>query len=206
MKELERTKRISVSAVLFLLIILIGFLTYKRPEYVFEKNSKETLEKIIKNDYIVNLKDFQSLDKNSYILIDTRDAVEYNKGHIAGAINVTDHQVFNKDTRKLFRGVKNSDKTIILYGEDPDAAERAWILLYQLGYENIKILCVESQFTNNKFIVKNKVIEKPAVDYAAVMQKAMSAGGDNNAAATPKPAKKVITVKKKKKRVPEGGC
>ena len=62
MKELERTKRISISAVLFLLVILMGFLTFKRPQHVFEKNTASTLEKIIKKDYIVTINDLNTLD------------------------------------------------------------------------------------------------------------------------------------------------
>ncbi len=203
MKELERTNRISVSAVLFLLIILIGLLTFKKPEYVFEKNAKSTLNEIMKNDYSLTLEDLKAMNKDKYVLIDTRDAYDYHKGHLKGAVNITPHQVFNKETKNIFRKLKNGDKTIILYGKDPDAADQAWMLLYQLGYENIKILCIETQFTDNKFIVKNKPIEKAAVDFAAVMEKAAN---QKPGEAKPKPVKKVITVKKKKKRVAEGGC
>jgi len=42
MKELEKTKRISIASVLFILVVLIGLLTYKRPKHMYAVNSKTT--------------------------------------------------------------------------------------------------------------------------------------------------------------------
>lgn len=203
MKELERTERISISAVLFLLVILIGFLTFEKPQNVFQKDSKSTLNALLKKDYIVHYKDLKDLDPATYVLIDVRDAFEFNKGHIDGAINITAFQAFDDATKEMFRKTKSEGKTIILYSEDPDKASSAWMLLHQLGYENVKILDITTSFKDNKFIVKEVEIEKPAVNYAEVMKKATSSSGVTE---KPKAPKKVITVKKKKKRVAEGGC
>ncbi len=206
MKELERTKRISVSAVLFLLIILIGFLTFKRPTHVFDKNSKTTLDKIVKKDYLLSMDDLDSKESSQYIIVDIRSNFEFEKGHLKNAINVSHHQVFDKDTQKLFGQLEKDGKTVVLYGEHPDAANSAWMLLYQLGYENIKILCVETDYIDNKFQIKNVSLEKPAVDYAKVMSDSKSDKTKVVEKAKPKTQKKVITAPKKKKRAPEGGC
>ena len=179
MKELERTERISVSAVLFLLIVVIGVLMFERPQYV---------------------------------LIDTRNNFEYAKGHLDDALNVSPHQVFNSESKKLFQQLKDDGKTVVLYGENADAASNAWLLLYQLGYENIKILCIETDYVDNKFHIKEISIEKPSVNYAQVIReaKAKNAAQQLNASKVevkkPVAPKKVITKPKKKKRVPEGGC
>ena len=202
MKELEKTKRISISAVLFLLVILIGFLTFKKPEHIFQKNAKQTLAELNKKEYILTQDQLNSLDPSKYALIDIRNSYEYAKGHIKGAINISAHQVFNKETKNLFQKTINEGKTIVVYGEDPDMASGAWMLLYQLGYENAKILCVTTSYVNNKFEISNYNLEKPAVNFAEVIK----ASSDVSATEVKKPVKKVITVKKKKKRVAEGGC
>lgn len=210
MKELERTKRISISAVLFLLIILIGFLTFKKPEHVFHKSAANTLEVLGSKDYVLTLDQLKSLDESKYALIDIRNSYEYANGHIKGAINITTHQVFNKETKDLFGKISNEGKTIVVCAEDPDAASSAWMLLYQLGYENAKILSVTTNYKDNKFVVNNYDLEKPTVNYADVMKKALSASEKSDATITKKvvqkPKKKVIPKAKKKKRVPEGGC
>ncbi len=210
MKELEKTKRISISAVLFLLVVLIGILTFRKPVYVFENNTATTLEKIIAKDYILTLDEFNSEDPSQYFLIDVRSNFEFAKGHIKDAINISTHQAFDDSTTEMLRTIKNGNKTIIVYGKNPDEADSAWMLLYQLGYENIKILCVQTNYINNKFEVKNYPLEKPIVNYAQVMKLAKSTTANTKESkkviSKPKAPKKVIIKPKKKKRVPEGGC
>ena len=46
MKELEKTKRISIAAVLTILVVLIALLSYKRPKHLYTVNTHDTLEKI----------------------------------------------------------------------------------------------------------------------------------------------------------------
>ena len=46
MKELEKTKRISIAAVLTILVVIIGLLTYKRPKHIYTTNTQDTLEKV----------------------------------------------------------------------------------------------------------------------------------------------------------------
>ena len=203
MKELEKTKRISISATLFLLIILIGFLTYKRPKYVFKNNSESVLKEIVKKDYLLSTKQLESMSPDEYALIDVRSNHEYDKSHIKDAINIPYSHILDDKNMDFINSLKNNNKTAVFYGEQPDIASNAWLLLYQLGYNNIKVLCVKPRFEDNVFYVDNVEIEKPAVNYAEVMKEATSASG---IAKKPETVKKVITVKKKKKRVAEGGC
>ena len=203
MKELERTKRISISAVLFLLVVAIAVLTFKKPEFVFEKNTAATLEKIVTRDYIVSQSDLESTDKSKYAVIDIRSNYEYAKGHIEGAINITSHNIFEGESVSFLKELSTTGKATILYGDNPVTANSAWMLLYQLGYDNVKVLCVETSFVDNEFQVKSIDLEKPAMNYAQVMQSSM---GDKTKVEKVKKPKKVITAPKKKKRVPEGGC
>ncbi len=205
MKELERTKRISISAVLFLLVILIGVLTFKKPEYVFEKNSATTLDKMATKDYILSQNDLKTMDASNYTIIDIRSNYEYAKGHITDAVNISLHDVFNGNSIAFLNQLRDNNKTAILYGKHPDNANNAWMLLYQLGYENVKVLCIETGFVDNEFQTKNVDLEKPAVNFAQVMQDATEDKKEVEVTKVKKP-KKVIPKPKKKKRVPEGGC
>ena len=203
MKELERTKRVSISAVLFLLVVVIAVLTFKKLEYIFEKSAEETLEKIVEKDYIISQNDLENMDASNYEIIDIRSNYEYAKGHMDNAINISSHDIFEKESNSFLKELSKTEKIAILYGDHPDSANSAWMLLYQLGYENVKVLSVETSFVNNQFQIKNVDIEKPAVNYAKVLDSLMD---DKPTVVEVKKPKKVITAPKKKKRVPEGGC
>jgi len=204
MKELERTKRISISAVIFLLVILIGFLTFKRPKHVFKKNTASTLEKIIKKDYIISINDLDTLDSSQYALIDIRSNFEYAKGHMKDAVNITSHDIFTDSSIEFLDNINAKGQSIILYGKDPDNANAGWMLLYQMGYDNVKILCIETEYIDKTFQIKNAPLERPNVNFAQVMESAKSDKSESTI--KEKPKKKVVPVQKKKKRLPEGGC
>ena len=203
MKELEKTKRISIATVLFILVVLIAVLSYKRPKHIYSINAPNTLEKIERADYFVSLNE---INKTEYLLIDIRNQFEFEKGHLENAINIYAPEILNKQNSEIFDQFKEDNKTVILYGTNPDEVIAPYLLLYQLGNNNIKILTAEISYSQNKLITKNVEIEKSLADVNAFINKSVK-----KAAVKPKPKfkpkpKKVIPVKKKKKRAPEGGC
>ncbi|VAW22482.1 hypothetical protein MNBD_BACTEROID04-1877 [hydrothermal vent metagenome] len=199
MKELEKTKRISISAILFILIIFIGVLSFKRPKNVFKNDKNLTLNHIIKQDYILQIKDLDSVNST---LIDIRSPYEYNKGYIKNAINIYVPDLLEPKQLSYIKQLDKENKIIVLYGKNPKEANGAWLLLTQLGLKNIKVLCVKLTYKNDKLIVESYPLEKPTLNYAEFMKKASS----GKIKKVKKAPKKVIRLKKKKKKVAEGGC
>lgn len=211
MKELEKTKRISISGVLFLLVIVIAILTYKKPIYIFENNAKPTLEKLITSNYILSLDSLNTMDPTKYTLIDIRSNFEFAQGHFENATNIATNQLLEDQSIAFIHTLKNTNKTVVLYGANVDEANSAWMLLYQLGYNNTKLLSVTISFENNKFHATNYTIEQPDVNYKQVMVLAMAKPNPSTVEAPKKiiekaAPKKVVPVQKKKKMAPEGGC
>ncbi|PKP29286.1 MAG: hypothetical protein CVU01_00705 [Bacteroidetes bacterium HGW-Bacteroidetes-18] len=204
MKELEKTKRISIAATLFILAVIIGLLTYKRPKNIYAINTKDTLEKITNGNYIVTLSDLNNPD---YVLIDIRNQYEFEKGHLDNAINIYAAEILSDDNLKVFDELKESNKTAILYGNNPQEVNAPFLILYQLGYDNIKLLAIENSYLQNKLITKNSEIEKSEADVSAFINESIKKA---NTVETVKvvvaPPKKVITIEKKKKAPAEGGC
>ena len=120
------------------------------------------------------------------------------------AVNITSHDIFNTYSIEFLDNLKTNEQSIILYGKDPDNANTGWMLLYQLGYDNVKILCIETEYIDKTFRIKNAPLEKPYANYAQVMTSAKTRKAETTI--KEKPKKKVVTVQKKKKRLPEGGC
>ena len=170
MKELEKTQRLSIASVLVVLLVLISLLMYKRPKHIYNTNSKNTLEKVISDDYFIGLDQINNPD---YILVDVRNQIEYNKGHLDHAINIYTPELLNKINSKLLKKIKKQNKTMLLYGNNPHETIAQFMLLYQIGYKNTKILTVENSYFENKLITKNSPIENATVDINAFIKESV---------------------------------
>ena len=212
MKELEKTKRISIAAVLTILVVLIALLSYKRPRHLYTVNTHDTLEKVTNTNYFMAQNE---IDITTHVLVDIRTQFEYDKGHLDNAINVSTPEILSDENSKLFEKFKEENKTIVMYGNNPNEAITSYMLLSQLGFDNIKILTVENSYDQNKLITKNVVVESAAPDVNAFIQESVKKTAEAmkkaNVVVKSKPKvvsapKKVVTVKKKKKMPVEGGC
>lgn len=203
MKELEKTKRISVAATLFILVVLIGVLSFKRPKNLYSFNTVETLEKIAAEDLFISLNDINNTD---YLIVDVRKSFDFDRGHLENAVNIASANILDDENIGVFKELKNTNKTAILYGKNPNEANVTFMILYQLGYDNIKILPVENSYDQNKLITKTVEIEKYENDIADFISESVKkASVIPKAVPKPQP-KKVITIEKKKKAPAEGGC
>jgi rhodanese-related sulfurtransferase len=203
MKELEKTKRISIAATLFILIIIIALLAYKRPKYLYSVTPQNALEQMVSSDYFLSLNDLENMD---YVLIDVRSNFEFAKGHLPEAINIYTPDILRNENNKIFKEIKSKNKTAVLYGANPDEANAPFMILFQLGFDNLKILTVSNAYLKNKLVTENVEIDKSVVDVNAFIEESLKKSNVvKPVAAKPKP-KKVITVKKKKKAPAEGGC
>jgi len=202
MKELEKTKRISIGAVLFILVVIIALLTYEKPKHYYKVNTEDTLSKLLTKDYFVALNEVNNPD---FVLIDIRNSYDYDNGHIENAINIHTPELLSDNSTNIFKEIKNNNDFAVLYGNNPTEANSAFMLLYQLGYDNVKILLVKNNYSQNKLATESATIGASIADINAFIKESQK-----NANVTPSPEKKikkkVITVKKKKKKVAEGGC
>jgi len=212
MKELEKTKRISIATTLFILVVLIGVLSFKRPKNLYIFNTVETLEKIGSENLFVSL---DEINKPDYVLVDVRKHHDYNRGHLENAININSAAILDDENIGIFKELQNTNKTIVLYGKNPEQAIAPYMILYQLGYTNIKVLPIENSYDHNKLITKTVEVEKYANDIKGFIAESVKKTAEAAKAAEvvekpkvvvkPQP-KKVITIEKKRKAPVEGGC
>ena len=203
MKELEKIERISIVSTLFILFVIIGLLTYERPKFLYAENTKSTLEKITNDNYLVTINEIYNPD---YVLIDVRNQYEFEKGHLENAINIYTPEILNDENSSLLNKLKEKNKTIVLYGNKPDEVNAPFLLLYQLGYKNIKLLTIENSYLQDKLITKEVTIEKSEADISTFIKDSRKNASEPfiEKETTP-PPKKIMTVQKKKKAA-EGGC
>ena len=208
MKELEKTKRISIAAVLSILLILIALLNYKKPSFLYAQNTSTTLMKMDTTDYLVSP---QGLETESYVLVDVRNPFDYEKGHLPEAINIYAPELLSNDHTAQLNEYLQEGKIILLYGRDPNETLPAFMMLCQLDMGPVKILESENYFEKDKLITTYSEVEKPSPDIAGFIETSVKKANESKKQAAkrtvaPPPPKKVAPVKKKKKKMPEGGC
>ncbi|SOC79290.1 Rhodanese-like domain-containing protein [Salinimicrobium sediminis] len=204
MKELEKVKRISISSTLFILAVLVGVLAYERPENMYARNTKSTLEDLTRLNYIIPM---DKLDSPDVVLVDIRRPYDFEQGHLENAINIPAAEILREENKKIFRKLKDSNKLAVLYGNKIEEANIPFLLLYQLGYDNVKLLSVNNKYLHNSLITESADVEKPVANIRAFIDE--SVRNATKKEEVKKPAvipKKVIPVKKKKKLPVEGGC
>jgi len=207
MKELERTKRISLAAVLSILLIAVGLLNYRRPSYLYSQNTITTLSKLDTTEYLVSP---QGLETGDYVLVDVRIPFEFEKGHLPDAINIYAPELLSSENNTLLKEKTSTGKPILLYGNSPNETLPVFMMLCQLDIGPVKILEGQNYFEKDQLKTVYYEVEKNTPDIRSFIQESVKKASEQKKVQpkkqiAPQP-KKVVPAQKKKKKMPEGGC
>ena len=208
MKELLKTKRITIAVIVFVLIIIVGFLTIKKPSNKYEITPMALIEEISMIYQVTPDEAMEYMFDSAYVFVDIRSIKDFEKGHLENAINITVPNLLLKENTDLFNQWFKDSIMVVLYGNDELQANAPWMLMYELGYTNTRALmggCVYIDKLYEDGLAENETffVEDPAYDYAGIVKKASEQSG---MPAVEKKEKKKVVVRKKKKKEAEGGC
>ncbi|MEZ5195963.1 MAG: rhodanese-like domain-containing protein [Bacteroidales bacterium] len=214
MKELTRTRRLTIITLIFVLILIIGFLTFSKPEFIYILTPEETLKEISNgNNEIAPELIINALAENdpAMVLVDVRNPYDYVKGFLGEAINIPVSEILTKESISFFKKMQKESLTVILYGKDQLEANGPYMFLKQLGFDNVKILlggydCVSNLKKGNEIGPESLdyQVENPIVDFDEVL-KITSVPIQNNESENTS-TMQIIPVKRKKKDATSGGC
>lgn len=212
MKKFIRKNWIALTALLAVIIVLIALISGGKPDIKYKLSPADAVAVLADTGSLVS--PFQVYDQvkngdKSILLVDVRNIDEFAKGHIENALNIPVLDLFGKRSIHFFEKLDDLKKTVILYGHDQLQANGPWLLLKQVGFENIRVMQGGYDFYRqlplNDSVAKTQHIcwkaEMPVIDTAEFSKKAVISG--KTAETTAKPAK-VIPVKKKASS--GGGC
>jgi rhodanese-related sulfurtransferase len=207
-KKSGNIKHIIIASTLVIVAVFIGLLTYEKPINIYEVKAEGTLRCIVEWDYFSELDD---LDEEDVVLIDVRRQFEYERGHLDNAINMSAADILSEENQARLTAFEDDGKNIVLYGCTPEEANIPFMMLYQLGYENIKLLPVALTYEENSLVTDLKDVESQEYDINYFIKRSVKKAKEAEeaaklAAAPPPPVKKQVVVKPKKKKKPEGGC
>ncbi|MCB0497695.1 MAG: rhodanese-like domain-containing protein [Cyclobacteriaceae bacterium] len=208
MEELKRTKRITIGVIAFIAVLVIGFLTVKKPVAVYKLSPQQMNDDLIMV-YQVTPEEASEMmgDSVKNVFVDIRSIYDYEKDHLYGAVNIPIPNLLDKEIQEQFDQWKKDSVTVVLYGNDQLQANSPWMLMYQLGYDNTRVLLggikYYDDFMNGR-LAENETfeMENPAYDFKKIIAEGSS---DNSSVAAQAPQKEVV-VRKKKKKAAEGGC
>jgi len=189
--------------ILFVGIIIIGFLTIKKPEYSNKITSKEIIAKYLKEDNALTVNTFvQNSNKNEYLLIDVSFPGKFVKGHFLNAVNIPFSDLLSDEYKNIF----NNEKQKLIYAENEITALQAWLILCQIGYKNIKYLKAGYDIIQ-KANANDSLFNPKSTDDECLLY-------DFNSIKNVEPKTNKATVKTEKKEVkvktkpasPSGGC
>lgn len=213
MKELNRTDRLTIAAILFAVLLILGFITLKEPEISYTLSSTEMLNRAVSFDDLITPEEVQDIVKNKdnrYLLADIRMPAEFHTSHIGEARNIPVQEILEKDYLEFFEDLSRSGIIVILYGNDQQDANGAWMILNQVGIDNLRVMEGGFDFYSKMPVSGTSVsaekeyqAEKAVYNYKEIMESLGSPSSLSSPASAPEP---VRVIRKEKKSAAEGGC
>lgn len=200
--------------VIFVLIIVFGLLGINWPDLTYKRSLEETSATLIDNRDIMYPEDLVGIiemEDPAYRIIDIRNPYEYIKGHIKSAENLPSNSLLDKDMLSKLEQYAADSLIVVLYGQDQLEANGPWLILKQMGFDNLRVLLGGyGYFTTGPLDIYEMpevpayFVEEPAYDFMGIMEEMGSATPQSTAAETE--TEVVIPVRRKKETVVEGGC
>lgn len=208
--ELNPKKTLTI-VIIFVLVILVGFITLKKPRFKYRLTLHETLQLVHDEEacfYPFELVDVLNKTSEDVVLIDIRDRFTFGQGHIPGAENISAYDLSDEENIEHLKELQKNNITVVLYGKDQLQANGPWMWFRQIGFGNVKILLggydyYSAHKDDLQKTVKDTSYQKgvPRYDYAKIASS--SAVDEIQKTKTKKP---VVVRRKKKAAVASGGC
>lgn len=206
-----KTKLLIVAGA-FVALIILGILSARKPGIAYEMTTTEALDNALSLMDEIFPEDLVYIVEDStpgYQLVDIRTPYDFLKGHISTAVNIPSSILLEDDNLEFLRELDKDSVIIVLYGNDQSQANCPWMLLRQIGLENVKVLLGGYEYFYASITdpygiadLPSYLVEDPKYDFNDLIQ---SNTGQSYEADVTAP-EVVIPVRKKKKAAAEGGC
>ena len=205
-----------ITGVVILLGFILLFLPHKKNRG--ELTPEQLLLAISNEDRFYNPDEVARLiisEDPSIQLIDVRNAEEYSKFSLPGAINIPLSSILDKDKKGnlIWEGYLNDEtKTTILYSNGSVYANQAWMLTKRLNFKNDYVMKGGLNKFFDDIIYAKKPLNSAAEEEHQTFQfrkaAAMFFGGGGVETSTVSETSPITKTppKKKKKEAEEGGC
>ncbi len=195
----------------FVVILIIGFLTKSKPLITYEKTMAESVEAIAASeDYVYpwELEEIIANKPDSIVLFDLRNNFAFGQGSIPGSKNLSASVLSRKENIERMKRLRDMGVTVVLVGNDELHANGPWMFFRQVGFDNVKLLLGGYDYYFQHKDDLYSTIDDDAYfkeiarfDYAEMASPAEGVKLNNE------PADKQVTVSRREKaNIAAGGC
>lgn len=213
MKELTKTNRLTIVVVAFVLVIVTGLITFRRPDIKYVLTPSESL--LLLNDtsaYVTPLQVNSMLRDSSgkNVFVDVRNSIAFDRGHLKSAVNIPVRELFSEKSKSFFKEIEKAGQTVILYGETQQQANGPWLMLRQTGFKNAKLFTgnyaqLDPAQADSLTRLLPQLSETPLIDTAALKALTSPKMADKKIDQPAKATKKTV-VPVEKEASSGGGC
>ncbi|MCB9276529.1 MAG: rhodanese-like domain-containing protein [Lewinellaceae bacterium] len=208
MNKLNQTQILNLLALLFVVVVGIGFITMKTNTLKYKLSAKETLAQMAEGPAgLAKAQALQLLDNPGADVrfIDIRSTDKYQKGHVKDAINIPERNLTDPENLAV---LKDSAYTVVLYGDNKVQAYGPWLLFRQMGMNHVQFIPGSYDGLAGAFSFPDSA----KYDYKKIFDESLEAAQGAATAtappAEPKPKKAIVPspVKKPAAAQAEEGC
>ncbi len=139
----QRPSYVLPGALLLIAIFAFLLLPEQRKSNARENTPQQILAALQEKDRFVDVEEaaYKIMHEDpDFTLIDIRDAVEFEKFALPGAINITLDQLLGRRYRDFFRNPGKPNSKKVFYGFGESNADLAWTTATRAGFENVYVL------------------------------------------------------------------
>ncbi|PKP03809.1 MAG: hypothetical protein CVU14_01395 [Bacteroidetes bacterium HGW-Bacteroidetes-9] len=144
MKELKKTNRLTIVVIAIVLVFVVGLLTLNKPDIIYKLTPVQSLEMSQDSSgYISPAKTLEMIASNDgkLIFIDVRNSIAFNKSHLKNAKNIPVRELFLEKNIEFLQELEKGGQSALIYGETPQQANGPWMMLRQIGINNVMLVC-----------------------------------------------------------------
>ena len=120
-------------------VLLVLVIVRNSNRNVFKEKAKTAVETARNNSNLITINQLKKLT-TPYLIIDIGSEPRPDSLQFQHAVKITFSQLLDKANRKV---LDEASGELILYADDIATTSRAWVILNQLGYKNMRILTFE---------------------------------------------------------------
>lgn len=213
MEELNKTNRLTITVSIIVLAIIIGLITFQRPDIKYTLTPSESLALLNDQALVLTPEQAVALFKDSagkIVFVDVRNSIAFERGHIKNAVNIPVRELFSKKSKTNFRDIEKVWQTAVIYGETQQQANGPWLMLRQTGFKNVLLFTgnyAQLDIANPDSLTRllPQLSETPLIDTAALKTISTPAAVGKDAVQPAKTQKKKVAPVKKESSS-GGGC